>query len=272
MSSLRAALDDYLRLRRQLGYKLEGDGRQLGRFVSFLDRAGATAITTELAVAWAKLPVEATPHRWRARLGIVRGFATYLQTIDPRHEVPPKDLLPGRQVRVPPYLYSPGEIAALMAAARAVTPPLVGASLETLIGVMAATGVRIGEALALDRDDVDLTAGTLLIRAGKYRNQRLVPLHDTTVTALGEYSRLRDRYYPCPVTPAFLLSERGGRLYKTVVYETFPNLIRQIGLDGKGHRARPRPHDLRHYADGWVMRPVGLFGPVRVVRAVLLSA
>jgi integrase/recombinase XerD len=246
MTSLRSALQDYLRIRRQLGFELKKDGRLLEGFVGFLEQAGAPRITTELALAWARLPVEAHPHRWRQRLGIVRGFARYLATIDPQSEVPAEDLLPAHRARVTPYIYSRAEIAALMGAAQGLTPPLVAATVETLIGLMATTGLRIGEALALDRSDVELAHGALHVRAAKQRKQRELPLHESTTAALRDYGRLRDRLSPSPQTPAFFLSARGRRLHSSVFSATFPELIRQVGLEGRGQRARPRPHDLRH--------------------------
>jgi integrase/recombinase XerD len=246
MSLLREAVHDYLRVRRRLGFELKAHGRLLEDFVDFLERAGAQHITTELALAWARLPVNAHPHRWRQRLGIVRAFARYLATIDPASEVPAEDLLPATQRRVAPYIYSEAEIAALMGAARALTPPLHAASIETLIGLMATSGLRLGEALGLDRRDVDLRDGALHVRAGKQQKQREVPLHPTTTEALREYARLRDRLCPAPDTAAFFLSRQGRRLHKSTVHRIFPQLIREVGLEGRGHRARPRPHDLRH--------------------------
>jgi integrase/recombinase XerD len=246
MNPLREALHDYLRVRRRLGFELKAHGRLLEGFVDFLERARAQHITTELALAWAKLPVDAHPHRWRQRLGIVRAFARYVATIDPTSEVPPEDLLPATQRRVAPYIYSEAEITALMAAARALNPPLQAASIETLIGLMASTGVRLGEALGLDRHDVDLSDGLLHIRVAKQQKQREVPLHPTTTDALRQYARWRDRLCPTPDTAAFFVSRRGRRLHRTAVHQVFPQLIREVGLEGRGHRARPRPHDLRH--------------------------
>jgi integrase len=246
MSPLREALNDYLRVRRRLGFELKAHGRLLEGFVDFLERAGAQHVTTELALAWAKLPVDARPHYWRQRLRIVRAFARYLATIDPSSEVPAEDLLPATQRRIAPYIYSEAEIAALMQAARALTAPLHAASLETLIGLMATTGLRLGEALGLDRRDVDLKDGVLHVRAAKQHKQREVPLNPTTTEALREYARLRDRLCPMPDTAAFFLSPQGRRLHRSTVHRFFPQLIREVGLEGRGHRARPRPHDLRH--------------------------
>jgi integrase/recombinase XerD len=246
MSPLREALDDYLRLRRQLGFELKKHGSLLRGFVAFVEKAGAQHVTSELAVAWAKLPADARPFTWRQRLAMVREFAKYLATIDPDTEVPARDLLGARLQRVPPYIYSEAEITSLMAAAARLTPPLRAATFQTLIGLLASTGLRLGEALGLDRRDADLDRGLLHVRAGKHGRQREVPMHDTTTAALHGYAQLRDRLSPAPESPAFFLSLRGGRLGQVTVHTVFPRLIREVGLEGCGHRARPRPHDLRH--------------------------
>ena len=145
MSPLREALADYLRLRRQLGFEMPQDGRLLEGFVEFLKQAGAERITTELALEWARLPAGAHPHYWRQRLSVVRGFARHLATIDPASEVPSKDLLPGHRPRIAPYIYTEQEIAALIAAAGRLSPPLRAARHQTLIGLLAVTGMRPGK-------------------------------------------------------------------------------------------------------------------------------
>jgi integrase/recombinase XerD len=245
MSPLRAALDDYLRIRRSLGFKLEIDGKMLEDFIAFLERAGAIRVTTELALDWAKLPRDAHPYHWRKRLGVVRLFARYLATIDPRTEIPSKDLLPATRRRLAPYIYSPGEITALMSAARALRPPSRAATIETLIGLMAVTGLRLGEALGLDRGDVDLDDGVLRVR-GKFGKEREVPLDPSTVGALRGYVELRGGYWPQANTDALFLSRLGVRLSVAATHDVFPQVIRAAGLEGRGNRARPRPHDLRH--------------------------
>jgi integrase/recombinase XerD len=246
MSPLREALADYLRLRRRLGFEMPQDGRLLEGFVAFLEQAGAERITTELALEWARLPAGAHPHYWRQRLSVVRGFARHLTTIDPASEVPSKDLLPGHRPRIAPYIYGEQEIAALMTAARRLRPPLRAARHETLIGLLAVTGMRPGEALALDRHDVDLRHGVVHVRAGKQKKQREVPLHPSTIRALRDYARLRDARFPEPSTPAFFIGARGRRVPRGELNRTFTQLICEVGLDGRGARARPRPHDLRH--------------------------
>jgi integrase/recombinase XerD len=246
MSSLGDALADYLRVRRRLGFEMPQDGRMLEGFVEFLEQAGAERITTELALIWARMPAGAHPHRWRQRLGVARGFARYLATIDPASEVPSKDLLPGHRPRIAPYIYTDGEIAALMVAAGKLRPPLRAARHQTLIGLLAVTGMRPGEALALDRNDVDLKHGVVHVRAGKQKKQREVPLHKSTVTALREYTRQRDARFPTLSTPAFFISARGRRMGRGELNQTFTKLIGVVGLEGRGARARPRAHDLRH--------------------------
>jgi integrase/recombinase XerD len=255
MSSLREALADYLQVRRRLGYTMPQDGRLLEGFVAFLEQAGAERITTELALEWARLPAGAHPHRWRQRLSVARGFARHVATLDPASEVPATDLLPGNRPRLAPHIYTDAEIVALMTAAGELRPRLRAARHVTLIGLMAVTGLRPGEALTLDRHDVDLRHGIVLVRGGKQNKQREVPLHDTTILALRDYARLRDARFPTPSTPAFFLSARGRRMSRSELNETFTQLIDTVGMESRGARARPRPHDLRHLADARVMRP-----------------
>jgi len=245
MTALREALADYLRVRRRLGFEMPQDGRLLEGFVEFLERAGAARITSELALTWARLPVHAHPHRWRQRLSVARGFARHLATIDPASEVPSEDLLPGHRPRIAPYIYTVEEIAALIAAAGRLRPPPRAARHQTLIGLLAITGMRPGEALALDRQDVDLRDGVLHVRAGKQKKQREVPLHESTISAPREYAHQRDARFPTPSTAAFI-SARGRRVARQELNRTFMKLIGEIGLEGRGARARPRPHDLRH--------------------------
>lgn len=245
MTDLRAAAHDYLAVRRRLGFELKHPGQTLEDFVEFMGRAGTERVTTELALMWAT-SVRAHPHRWRRRLGVVRGFARYLSTIDPATEIPPEDLLPATLPRVAPYLYSPAEIQALMSAARALSPQLRAATIETVIGLLAVTGLRPGEALGLDRADVELRDGLLHVRAAKQNKHREVPLHDSTTAALRKYSRLRDRHQPIPSSPPFFVSPQGSRLTTGAFNKAFAKLIGQVGLEGAGERTRPRAHDLRH--------------------------
>lgn len=222
------------------------DGRLLEGFVAFLEQAGAARITTELALRWARMPADAHPHYWRQRLSVARGFARHLATIDPASEIPSKDLLSGTRQRLAPHIYTDAEIAALIAAAGTLRPRLRAVRHQTLIGLLAVTGMRPSEARALDRRDVDLRQGVVHVRAGKQKKQREVPLHDTTIQALREYIRLRDACSPEPSTPAFFISTTGRRIARSELNQTFTRLIDQVGVQGRGARPRPRPHDLRH--------------------------
>ncbi|MGH3755947.1 MAG: tyrosine-type recombinase/integrase [Pseudonocardiaceae bacterium] len=222
MSDPRAVLADYLEVRRALGYKLVDDARLLGDFVAYLEQTGAVTVTVEAALAWATRPADAGPAWWSHRLRVVRGFAKHLSALDGRAEVPPVGLLPARVPRAQPYLYSDTDIAALMAAARELRSPLRAATYETLVGLLAVTGLRIGEAIGLDRDDVDLGAGLATIRHGKHGKSRLVVCHPSTVEALGAYQRLADKLCSSPTAPSFFISTVGTRLiYKNGVLCSF---------------------------------------------------
>ncbi len=245
MTAMHQALDDYLTIRRQLGFKLEDDGRLLAQFVAFVEQAGGRRVTTELALTWAREPQGVNPHRWRQRLGMVRRFARYLATLDPDTEIPPTDLLPGRQQRVAPYIYSPAEIDALMSAASRLSPPVRAETIGTVIGLLAATGMRIGEVLALDDTDLDLDTA-VITATGKWSKQREVPLHHSTVAALREYQHARNHYRPTRSTASLFITCYGQRLTKGAFGESFRALIAAVGLEGAGERDRPRPHDLRH--------------------------
>lgn len=247
MSALAESLADYLKLRRALGYKLKETGEQLERFVAFLDARGARTITTELALEWATQPAAASPEWWANRLTMTRGFATYLKALDPAVEVPPRGALPPRRKRATPYLYSDREIGALIDATNQIPTPLKAATYRTLIGLLAVTGMRVGEAIGADRDDLDLATGVLLVRSGKFGKSRQLPLHPTTVAALTDYLRARDRLFPAPRSPALLISTAGTRLiYKNVQNLFLHTLVRGAGLRPRSAACRPRVHDLRH--------------------------
>jgi integrase len=244
MSPLRQALAGYLAVRHALGYKLGRPEKLLGQFIGYLEAAGATTITTEHALAWATLP--AGDASWHAsRMSAVRGFAAYLRTIDPSAEVPPVDLIPWRPRRATPCLYSGDDITALIAAAARLRFPLRTATYQTLIGLLAVTGMRVGEAIRLDRPDAGLDAGVLTIRQSKFGKSRLIPLHPTTTDALRGYLRLRDRLHPHPSAPAMFISPAGTRLMYCNVHSTFQQLARQAGLQPRSPSCRPRIHDLR---------------------------
>jgi integrase len=261
VSALRGHLEDYLALRRSLGFKLGRPGQMLEGFVGYLEQEGAATVTTGHALAWATDPAGADPVWWRMRLAAIRPFARYLAPRVPGTEVPPRGLLPGPSSRrAVPYLYSGEEVAALMASASAVRTPFRAATYRVLIGLLAATGMRVGEAIGLDRGDLDAGQGLLTIRSGKFGKSRQLPLHPSVLQALDGYARLRDSVHRRPAAPAFLLSTTGTRLIYKNVHFTFHKLAGQAGLRPRSAACRPRIHDLRHtfavamltrwYADG----------------------
>ena len=243
---LRDELADYLALRRALGYRLARPEKLLGQFLDHLERAGESRITVAVALDWARLPANGSSNWWAYRLSAVRAFATYLHAINPAHEVPAAELLPHRPLRASPYLYSDADIAALIEATSSLRTPLRRATFATLIGLLAVTGIRVGEAIALDRGDVDLATGRLLVRHGKFDKTRELALHPSTVDALRRYLRLRDRSAPATRTSALFVSTAGTRLIYCNVHNAFHRLVRLAGLRPRSGSCRPRIHDLRH--------------------------
>jgi integrase len=252
MSTLHDALSQYLTMRRALGTQLRWPESSLRRFVDFMDRERAEFITTELAMRWAVQPAGVQRATHAGRLRIVRGLAAFLQATDPRTHVPPQQLLPGRCRRPVPHIYTDREISDLMAAANGLRSRsgLRRATFTTLVGLLAATGLRPGEALALDVTDVNLVEGVLTIRRSKFGKSRFVPVEESTRAALAAYADFRDTIQPCLDTRAFFITERGSRVPGHVARGTFAALCRVVGL-----RRRPRPRrigrgprlqDMRH--------------------------
>ena len=239
MTALRQALAGYLDLRRGMGFKLDRDAKLLAQFISYLDQAGAATVTAADALAWATLPAGASPGWLAFRMSVARGFAAYLHTLDPAAEIIPAGLLPGGTHRAVPYLYSAADIAALLAQAERLRTPLRTATIQTLIALLAVTGMRVGEALGLDDGDFDPGQGTLLVRHAKFGKQRLLPLHPTTVTALQSYQQIRDQVFPRPCSDALLVSSTGARLRYVNVSQTFVALARRAGLAARARRRPP---------------------------------
>jgi integrase/recombinase XerD len=245
MKTLRRFLSDYLQVRRALGYKLARAGNLLADFVVFVEQADSPVITTELALAWATQSVRGSPWWSGRRLGMVRSFAKYVQALDPRTQIPMLDLFPSKRPRRTPYIYSDADVRRLMDLAEAQLEPFKGTTYRTLLGLLASTGIRIGEAIALNQADLDVAQGVLLIRHAKFGKSRWVPLHPSTLTALVEYSHRRDRTFPRPLSPAFFVSLTGTRLHYPNVQVVFYRLVGTAGLAHRNLR-RPRIHDLRH--------------------------
>ena len=247
MSALQRALADYLAVRRALGFKLTEHGYSLVNFVNFVERTGASTVSTELALVWAQGLPQVRAYRQRQRLAMVHDFAAYLHTLDPAAEVPPKALLPNvAPRRATPYLYSDAEINALIAAAETLSRPLEAATMATVIGLLAVTGMRVGEVIGLDRTDVDCTEGLLTVRNGKFGNSRELPLHPTTVEALCRYVRQRKRLAPRSSAASFFVSPGGTRLSYGNVSYPFAKLRRAAGITQRPSGRLPRIHDLRH--------------------------
>lgn len=244
MSEFALHVRDYLRIRRALGFKLRREGQVLVQLAAYLEQAGAEHLTTELALRWARLPESVAPINWAHRLGAARGFASYLKTIDPDTEIPPRGLLPASAPRPTPYLWSPIDVARLLQAAGQLRSRLRAATYQTLFGLIAASGLRLGEALALSRDTVDLGEGVLTIREAKFGHTRLVPLHPTVTDALARYTRRRDQLCPQPRSDTFFVSSIGTALRSGNVHETFNQLTTAFGL--RTASIKPRIHDLRH--------------------------
>ena len=244
-------LDYYLSVRRSLGYDLRTDERVLRRFARFADQEGAPHIDTALFLRWdASLPHAGTWTR-SARLSKVRLFAQWLSGIDPANEVLPRGLLPGRYGRPRPHIYNEVEIASILGAAKALPSiyGLRGLTCSTLFGLIAVTGLRISEALALDRGDLDVENGVLRVRRGKLGKERLLPLDPTVVAQLVDYAAERDRLLGS-TGHAFFVTCNGTRLTDCSARYNFARACQQIGLRAHQHYCRhgrgPRIHDLRH--------------------------
>lgn len=239
--------EEYLRLRRALGYKLVEPGRTLPRFAAHLEATGTEFVTVDAALAWALEPDVPPGSVVRPmRMLVARGFARYMAGIDSRTEIPPSGLLPFRQRWRAPFIYSDADIVALMGQARRVIPePLRAATFETLIGLFASTGLRIGEAIKLDRGDIDWSEGVLLVRESKFMKSRHVPLHESTLQGLRRYARWRDELCPNVREASFFVSLRGTRLLRTSVEKVFRVLCESSGV-GADAPLPPRVHDLRH--------------------------
>lgn len=244
VSALAEHLADYLRLRRRLGFALGRHGQELPHFVAFLEARGATIVTVELAVAWARLSPRVAPITVEFRISEVRGFARYLHAIDPSHQIPPPGLLGVPRRRPAPYIYTPEQIAEVLAATRRLTPPLRAATYRSLLGLLATTGMRLGEARALSRADVDLIDGLVTIRQAKFDRMRLVPLHPTVTAELRVYVAERDRACPRPKVDRFFLTVTGCAVRREEADSVFRAITGLMGL--RTDTVHPRIHDLRH--------------------------
>jgi integrase len=248
MSEIRNAIDNYLGLRRALGYKLQRHAGLLEHFVSFMETQGAASITTELALRWATQPVGVQPGQWAQRLTVVRGFAQFHSASDPATEIPGLGLIRDKYERKHPYLYTPAEVQALLKAAGEIksTMGLRARTCVTVLGLLVVTGMRVGELLGLDQDDVDLSGAVITIRESKFGKSRLVPLHPSTRIALADYAAFRNQALRHPRTTRFFRGEDGGTLSKWALRAMFIRISCQIGIRKPTDHRGPRLHDFRH--------------------------
>ena len=248
MNALRKNLEEYITFRQKLGFKFVRDAIDLRTFVAFLEARQATFITQRLALDWA-LAIRTGKSMYRAkRLGLVRGFARYVSAIDPRTEVPADGLLCGKYERATPYIYSEAQIARLVQTAATLSSKdgLRPFSYSTLLGLLAVTGMRVGEVVALDCADVDFNEAVLTVRAGKFGKSRFIPIHTSMADRLRAYAQRREQVHLNPSSASFFLSDSGRRLTTCMVRWTFIRLSRQIGLRAVTDSSGPRLHDLRH--------------------------
>ena len=252
MNTLREAVQEYLKLRRGLGFKLHDAGNELRDFVSFMEHHHAPCVTQALVLAWAQQPTDVQPAHWARRLSVVRGFARHRSATDPRTQIPQQGLLPFHPKRARPYLYSTDEIKRLLRAALQMPCRYERSKLRPwtyycLFGLLSVTGLRLGEARNLKLQDVDLETAVLTIRGAKFGKDRFVPLHASTCKVLADYIGRRNRHWTSrPVSPYLFVSNWGNRLDAGDIHRTFYSLSRQIGLRGVTDSRGPRLHDMRH--------------------------
>ena len=276
MNTLREALNDYLQLRRSLGFQLEDAGLKFPRFVAFLEAHGSTRITTAMALAWAQQSTTVQPAEWTRRLGEVRGFARYRSATDALTEVAPLGLLRHRSTRARPHLYSDDEVQRLLAAALNLpttwhSTPLRPWLFHCLLGLLSTTGLRISEALNLQVGDADIEQGLLTIRGAKLGKTQLVPLHASTAKVLADYLRRREAFFARPISAYVFVSRTGNRLDMAQVHRTFYALSRSIGLRGATASQGPRLHDFRHNSESRTIPSAASVVPAKRCQALICA-
>jgi site-specific recombinase XerD len=246
-ATMTAKVDAYLSFRRSLGFQLRIEGAMLRQFAAYADAARHRGpLTTELALKWARATPSTDRLYWARRLEVVRCFARYLAATEPGTEIPARGLLGAAHRRNQPHIFSSGELTALMVAAGRLSPPdgLRPHTYQTLLGLLAAAGLRISEALCLACPDVDLEHGRLTIRETKFRKTRWVPLHPSATVALHRYSEFRNRLAPRTSSNRFFVNHLGLGLPYSTVQTVFSKLCTGLGITGG--RRRPHLHDMRH--------------------------
>lgn len=249
MKTIADHVEDYLALRRGLGFKLRVDGYILRDFARYCGERGASHITTKRAIQWATLPPNIKPEHRGVRLGMVRLLAKYVAAVDPRTEIPAAGILPARKRRSVPVFYRDEQVVALVRAARSAckTDPFKGLTCATLFGLLAVTGMRVAEALSLQCCDVDLSRGVLSLEVTKGDKKRLVPLHATVTRELSRYLTARAERCTLTSTRSFFVTSEGRPLPYSTANQWFLKLARRIGLRGAPPAPGLRLHDLRHH-------------------------
>jgi len=247
MSSLSDAATDYLRLRNRLGHDLAEYHRLLPRFVAYLDQIGAPTVTIATALEWALAPdVDPATSNPARRMTITRRFAQHMAGLDPRTEIPPPGLISFHQRWHPPFIFTRADLELLVTQAqRQVRGRLPAATHSTMLGLLGATGLRVGESIRLDRSDIDWIDAVLLIRESKFGKSRLIPIRPSALAALQHYADIRDEHHPKPSTASFFVSIRGARMVYPTIHTVFRNLCCTTGIGASAPRPA-RIHDLRH--------------------------
>lgn len=265
-------VEAYLAYRRRHGYKLTIDGTQLQSFARFADRVGTEDhLTVALTVAWARTSRSPSSITLARRIEILRGFARFCLREDPATEIPPRGLFGPSHRRLVPHIYTETELSRLLEAASGLIPRqgLRPATCRCVFGLLAASGLRISEALALTHKDVDFKASVLHIREAKFHGQRLVPLHSSVIESLVEYDRQHTGLVPKPVFDRFFLRDDGQALNQAGMLYALQRLCQQLGWQPRGDYTHHRLHDFRHT---FIVRSILKFYEqgVDIDRAVLL--
>lgn len=240
---------EYLDFRRSLGFQLKTEGKMLLKFAQFVDESDHSGpLTTELALRWSCLPDAASSLYRARRLEVVRCFARFVAIFDEATEIPAQGLLGRAHRRIVPHIYSDREISDLLDVAGQLRPNggLRPQTFQILFGLLASTGLRISEALALQNDGLDMDQHLLTIRETKFRKSRLIPLHPTTAARLESYVRFRDQRVPLAEADTVLVSDGGTPLNYWTVRSTFRSICTRLGWKSNGGRHLPRLYDLRH--------------------------
>lgn len=244
MNSIRQDINEYLEMRRALGFELRPHGKALEQFACFFENADAKFITTKLCIEWAEQA--RSLGSISKRLGYVRAFARFRSASDPRTEIPPDSLYPYVPKRAKPYIYSDSDITKLLDAARKLPNSFRGETYRTLFGLLAVTGLRIGELLGLDAKNVDLVNGIITVVGAKHGRTRLIPLHRSSQIELITYSNCREKFLNGKPAAKFFISLTGNKLDIAMVHRTFYALSEAVGLRKSGDKTGPRIHDFRH--------------------------